>query len=74
MIFFDINGTLLDYDYAEREGILDFFRNNPYLFSFAEQQAGENKKDYVSNRCFYRQKTDDSFLAIKRINLIILYL
>ena len=28
MIFFDIDGTLLDYDAAERNGIIDFFQVN----------------------------------------------
>ncbi|MGG2092623.1 HAD family hydrolase [Bacillus sp. S13(2024)] len=39
MIFFDIDGTLLDYDYAEQEGILDFFRAHNHYFSFTEQQS-----------------------------------
>ncbi|MFK4414086.1 FMN phosphatase YigB (HAD superfamily) [Bacillus sp. RC251] len=26
MIFFDIDGTLLDYETAERHGIIDFFQ------------------------------------------------
>ena len=26
MIFFDIDGTLLDYEAAERNGIIDFFQ------------------------------------------------
>ncbi|PFE03287.1 HAD family hydrolase [Bacillus cereus] len=28
MIFFDIDGTLLDYDYAEKQGIIDFFHTH----------------------------------------------
>lgn len=43
MIFFDIDGTLLDYDYAEKEGIIDFFRNHP-LFSLNNSEAIETWK------------------------------
>jgi putative hydrolase of the HAD superfamily len=28
LIFFDIDGTLLDYDYAEKQGIIDFFHTH----------------------------------------------
>jgi putative hydrolase of the HAD superfamily len=58
MIFFDIDGTLLDYDYAEREGGLAFFRSEPYLFSFSEQQANEVWK-HLSTKYF------EGFLANK---------
>ena len=33
MIFFDIDGTLLDYEAAERNGIIDFFK---YIFTSSE--------------------------------------
>lgn len=41
MIFFDIDGTLLDYDNAEQEGIINFFRTYHHLFSFDNLEAIE---------------------------------
>ncbi|MEY8350108.1 HAD family hydrolase [Bacillus cereus] len=38
MIFFDIDGTLLDYDYAEKQGIIDFFHAHRE-FSHLEQKT-----------------------------------
>ncbi|WP_456278979.1 HAD family hydrolase [Bacillus sp. AK128] len=73
MIFFDIDGTLLDYDYAEREGILDFFRTNPYLFSFSEHQAIEVWKK-LSNEYFERFLANElSFQEQKRARMIELF-
>lgn len=40
MIFFDIDGTLLDYEAAERNGIIDFFK---YIFTSSE--LGISKPD-----------------------------
>ncbi|MED1566413.1 HAD family hydrolase [Bacillus paramycoides] len=39
MIFFDIDGTLLDYDAAERNGILHFFQKYNDIFSGSELEA-----------------------------------
>ncbi|MGE6594736.1 HAD family hydrolase [Bacillus sp. NH11B] len=39
MIFFDIDGTLLDYDTAESKGIIDFFQTYNTLFSGNELEA-----------------------------------
>ncbi|MFI8706430.1 HAD family hydrolase [Bacillus sp. NPDC077411] len=41
MIFFDIDGTLLDYELAERNGILDFFREHNPIFSGKEFEASK---------------------------------
>ncbi|MDP7980303.1 HAD family hydrolase [Bacillus sp. WLY-B-L8] len=41
MIFFDIDGTLLDYELAERNGILDFFREYSHIFSGEELEASK---------------------------------
>ena len=41
MIFFDIDGTLLDYELAERNGILDFFREHNPIFSCKEFEASK---------------------------------
>ncbi|WJE53501.1 HAD family hydrolase [Bacillus cereus] len=38
MIFFDVDGTLLDYDYAEKQGIIDFFHAHKE-FSHLEQKT-----------------------------------
>ncbi|MGD7052349.1 HAD family hydrolase [Sutcliffiella horikoshii] len=73
MIFFDIDGTLLDYDYAEREGILDFFRTNPYLFSFTDQQAIEVWKQ-LSSEYFEKFLANElSFQEQKRARMIELF-
>ncbi|KAA0762966.1 HAD family hydrolase [Bacillus sp. SH5-2] len=39
MIFFDIDGTLLDYDTAESKGIIDFFQTYHTIFSGNELDA-----------------------------------
>ncbi|EMN7730294.1 MULTISPECIES: HAD family hydrolase [Bacillus] len=39
MIFFDIDGTLLDYEAAERNGIIDFFQIYNTIFSGNELEA-----------------------------------
>ncbi|PFT22780.1 HAD family hydrolase [Bacillus thuringiensis] len=39
MIFFDIDGTLLDYEAAERNGIIDFFQIYTTIFSGNELEA-----------------------------------
>ncbi|MEG7844561.1 HAD family hydrolase [Bacillus mobilis] len=39
MIFFDIDGTLLDYETAERNGIIDFFQVYSTIFSDNELEA-----------------------------------
>ena len=39
MIFFDIDGTLLDYEAAERNGIIDFFQIYNSIFSGNELEA-----------------------------------
>jgi putative hydrolase of the HAD superfamily len=73
MIFFDIDGTLLDYDYAEREGILAFFRSDPYLFSFSEQQANEVWK-HLSSKYFEGFLANKlSFQEQKRLRMIELF-
>lgn len=41
MIFFDIDGTLLDYELAEKNGILDFFREHNPIFSGKEFEASK---------------------------------
>ncbi|MGN4445471.1 HAD family hydrolase [Bacillus cereus group sp. MYBK79-1] len=41
MIFFDIDGTLLDYDTAEKNGIIDFFQIYNTIFSGNELEAME---------------------------------
>lgn len=41
MIFFDIDGTLLDYELAEKNGILDFFRKHNSVFSGKEFEASK---------------------------------
>ncbi|PIE96444.1 HAD family hydrolase [Bacillus fungorum] len=41
MIFFDIDGTLLDYDTAEKNGIIDFFQKYNTIFSGNELEATE---------------------------------
>ncbi|MFH3675934.1 hypothetical protein WAH59_22485, partial [Acinetobacter baumannii] len=41
MIFFDIDGTLLDYEAAERNGIIDFFQIYNTIFSGNELEATE---------------------------------
>ncbi|PFV84915.1 HAD family hydrolase [Bacillus sp. AFS059628] len=41
MIFFDIDGTLLDYETAERNGIIDFFQIYNTIFSGNELEATE---------------------------------
>ncbi|WP_438824457.1 hypothetical protein [Bacillus sp. JJ864] len=41
MIFFDIDGTLLDYELAEKNGILDFFRKHNSIFSGNELEASK---------------------------------
>jgi putative hydrolase of the HAD superfamily len=51
MIFFDIDGTLLDYDHAERKGMLDFFEPYKHLFTFDEKEAIELWKQ-LSNKYF----------------------
>ncbi|KKI91384.1 HAD family hydrolase [Bacillus sp. SA1-12] len=73
MIFFDIDGTLLDYDYAEQEGILDFFRSNPCLFSFTDQQAIEVWKQ-LSSEYFKKFLANElSFQEQKRVRMIELF-
>lgn len=39
MIFFDIDGTLLDYDTAEKNGISHFFQKYNDIFSGNELEA-----------------------------------
>lgn len=39
MIFFDVDGTLLDYEAAERNGIIDFFQVYSTIFSGNELEA-----------------------------------
>ncbi|MDD1369633.1 HAD family hydrolase [Bacillus sp. MHSD_36] len=39
MIFFDVDGTLLDYEAAERNGIIDFFQIYTTIFSGNESEA-----------------------------------
>ncbi|MGG2064776.1 HAD family hydrolase [Bacillus sp. S14(2024)] len=41
MIFFDIDGTLLDYEFAEKNGILDFFREHNHIFLGEELEASK---------------------------------
>ena len=41
MIFFDIDGTLLDYEAAERNGIIDFFKYIILFLSGNELEATE---------------------------------
>ena len=41
MIFFDIDGTLLDYKLAEKNGILDFFSEHNHIFSGEELEASK---------------------------------
>ncbi|MEF7558618.1 HAD family hydrolase [Bacillus thuringiensis] len=41
MIFFDVDGTLLDYETAERNGIIDFFQIYNTIFSGNELEATE---------------------------------
>ncbi|MGD6993567.1 HAD family hydrolase [Sutcliffiella horikoshii] len=80
MIFFDIDGTLLDYDYAEREGILDFFRTNPYLVSFTDQQAikvwkqlsSEYFEKFLANELlFQEQKRVRMIELFKKVEIIL---
>ncbi|MEN2467966.1 HAD family hydrolase [Ornithinibacillus sp. JPR2-1] len=73
MIFFDIDGTLLDYDYAEREGILDFFRANRYLSTFSNQQAIDVWKQ-LSSKYFDKFLTNElSFQEQKRARMMELF-
>lgn len=73
MIFFDIDGTLLDYNYAEREGILNFFRTNNNLFSFTEQQSIELWKQ-LSTKYFEKFLNNElSFQEQKRLRMIELF-
>ena len=39
MVFFDIDGTLLDYDTAESKGVIDFFQIYNTIFSGNELKA-----------------------------------
>ncbi len=39
MIFFDVDGTLLNYEAAERNGIIDFFQVYSTIFSGNELEA-----------------------------------
>lgn len=73
MIFFDIDGTLLDYNYAEREGILNFFRTNNNLFCFTEQQSIELWKQ-LSTKYFEKFLNNElSFQEQKRLRMIELF-
>ncbi len=73
MIFFDIDGTLLDHDYAERQGILDFLRTNPSLASFTEQQIIETWKE-LSRKYFEEFLMNKlSFQDQKRARIIELF-
>ncbi|MEK5382263.1 HAD family hydrolase [Niallia sp. FSL W8-0635] len=73
MIFFDIDGTLLDHDYAERQGILDFLRTNPSLASFTEQQIIETWKE-LSRKYFEEFLMNKlSFQDQKRARMIELF-
>ncbi|SLL16374.1 Uncharacterised protein [Mycobacteroides abscessus subsp. abscessus] len=73
MIFFDIDGTLLDHDYAERQGILDFLRTNPSLDSFTEQQIIETWKE-LSRKYFEEFLMNKlSFQDQKRARIIELF-
>ncbi|PAD90221.1 HAD family hydrolase [Shouchella clausii] len=72
MIFFDIDGTLLDYDYAEREGILAFFRTNS-SFSFTPQQSIETWKQ-LSEKYFKKFLANEmSFQEQKRARMMDLF-
>ncbi|MFD2705267.1 HAD family hydrolase [Salibacterium lacus] len=73
MIFFDIDGTLLDYDYAEREGILDFFRAHNSFFSFTEHQSIELWKQ-LSREYFEKFLANELvFQEQKRLRMINLF-
>lgn len=73
MIFFDIDGTLLDYDYAEREGILDFFRSTPNLDTYTEKQSIEIWKQ-LSHDYFEKYLANElSFEEQKRLRMIELF-
>ncbi|WP_223701806.1 HAD family hydrolase [Sutcliffiella deserti] len=73
MIFFDIDGTLLDYDNAEREGILDFFRIHHSIFPFTEQQSIEIWK-HLSNHYFEKFLSKElSFQEQKRARMMELF-
>lgn len=72
MIFFDIDRTLLDYDYAEREGILAFFRTNS-IFSFTPQQSIETWKQ-LSEKYFKKFLANEmSFQEQKRARMMDLF-
>lgn len=72
IIFFDIDGTLLDHDYAEREGILAFFRTNN-SFSFTPQQSIETWKQ-LSEKYFNKFLANKmSFQEQKRSRMIDLF-
>lgn len=38
MIFFDIDDTLLDHDYAEKMGAIDFFQKHRDVLTLAEEE------------------------------------
>lgn len=73
MIFFDIDGTLLNYELAERNGILDFFRKHNSIFSGNELEASK-LWNQLSERYFNQFLSNTlSFQEQQRIRMIDLF-
>ncbi|CAI8727581.1 MULTISPECIES: HAD family hydrolase [Bacillus] len=81
MIFFDIDGTLLDYDYAEKQGIIDFFHTQRE-FSHLEPKPLIELWNRISSEyfqlfldgslSFQEQKQKRMKRIFKKVNLTIL--
>jgi len=53
LVFFDIDGTLLDHDYAEHAGVSDFYRMHSHVFEMQEADFRQVWID-LSNESFER--------------------
>lgn len=73
MIFFDIDGTLLDYELAEKNGILDFFHLHNSVFSGKKLEASK-LWNHLSERYFNQFLSNElSFQEQKRLRMIDLF-
>jgi len=63
-VFFDIDGTLVDYKYAEKAGAIEFYRKHSEIFKFAEEDfikvwadlAQKHFKRYLSKELLFNEQ------------------